>query len=78
MYLTTSFVQRVVKYATLEEAGAKKEVVGLDLARRLRLHSYAWVSGDQHFFEIVALYRPPPHQDWGRARTAGNRFARDD
>jgi hypothetical protein len=20
---------------------------------------------------------PPPHQDWGRARTAGNRFARD-
>jgi hypothetical protein len=23
------------------------------------------------------LCRPPPHQDWGRARTAGNRFARD-
>jgi hypothetical protein len=35
-------------------------------------------SGDQHFFEIVKLYRPPPHLDWGRARTAGNRFARDD
>jgi hypothetical protein len=28
-------------------------------------------SGDQRFCEIVALYRPPPHQDWGRARTAG-------
>ena len=35
-------------------------------------------SGDQHFCEIVTLCRPPPHQDWGRAKTAGNRFARDD
>jgi hypothetical protein len=35
-------------------------------------------SGDQHFFEIVTLFRPPPHQDWGRARTACNRSARDD
>jgi hypothetical protein len=34
--------------------------------------------GDQHFFEIVTLYRPPSHQDSGRARTAGNHFARDD
>jgi hypothetical protein len=34
--------------------------------------------GDQLFFEIVALYKPPPHQDWGRARAAGNRFARYD
>jgi hypothetical protein len=36
------------------------------------------ISGDQHFCEIVALYRPPPHQDWGRARATGNRIARDD
>jgi hypothetical protein len=35
-------------------------------------------SGDQHFFEMVTLSRPPPHQDWGRAKTAGNRFVRDD
>jgi hypothetical protein len=35
-------------------------------------------SGGQHFCEIVTLRRPPPHQDWGRATTAGNRFARDD
>ena len=35
-------------------------------------------SGDQHFFEIVTLCRPPPHKDLGQARTAGNRFARDD
>ena len=35
-------------------------------------------SGDQHFCEFVTLYRPPPHHDWGRARAAGNRFARDD
>jgi hypothetical protein len=35
-------------------------------------------SGDQHFCEIITLCRPPPHQGWGRARTAGNRFARDD
>jgi hypothetical protein len=35
-------------------------------------------SGDQHFCEIVTLCRPPPHQDWGRARATGNRIARDD
>jgi hypothetical protein len=35
-------------------------------------------SGDQHFFDIVILCRQSPHQDWGRARTAGNRFASDD
>ena len=27
---------------------------------------------------IVSLCRPPPHRDRGRARAAGNRFARDD
>jgi hypothetical protein len=35
-------------------------------------------SGDQHFCETVALCKPPPLQDWGRARAAGTRFARDD
>jgi hypothetical protein len=35
-------------------------------------------SGDQHFLEIVTLRRQPPHHDWRRSRTAGNRFARDD
>ena len=35
-------------------------------------------SGDEHFFEIVTLCRPQPHQDLGRARTAGSRLARDD
>jgi hypothetical protein len=35
-------------------------------------------SGDQHLCEIVTLCRPPPHQDWGRAKTAGKRFTRDD
>jgi hypothetical protein len=35
-------------------------------------------SGDQHFCEIVKQCRQQPHQDWGRARAAGNRFARDD
>jgi hypothetical protein len=35
-------------------------------------------SGDQHFCEIVVLCRPPSHQDFGRARAAGDRFARDD
>jgi hypothetical protein len=35
-------------------------------------------SGDKRFCEIVTLCRPPPHQDWGRARTAVNRFAGDD
>jgi hypothetical protein len=35
-------------------------------------------SGDQHFlFVIVALCKPPPHQDWGRAEAAGSRFACD-
>jgi hypothetical protein len=36
------------------------------------------ISGEQQFFEIVIMCRQPPHQGWGRARTAGNRFARDD
>ena len=35
-------------------------------------------SSDQQICEIVTLFIPPPHQDWERARTAGNRFARDD
>jgi hypothetical protein len=35
-------------------------------------------SGEKHFNEIVKMCRPLPHQYWGRARTAGNRFARDD
>ena len=35
-------------------------------------------SGDQHLYEIIVMCRPPPHQDRGRVRTAGNRFARDD
>jgi hypothetical protein len=35
-------------------------------------------SGDQHSCEIITLYRPPPHQEWGRSKTAGSRFARDE
>ena len=35
-------------------------------------------SDDQPFCVSVSLCRPPPHQDWGRAETAGSRFARDD
>jgi hypothetical protein len=35
-------------------------------------------SGYQNLYEIVTLCRPPPYQDWGRAKRAGNRFARDD
>ena len=34
--------------------------------------------GDEHVFLIVALCRPPPYQELGRAGTAGNRFTRDD
>jgi hypothetical protein len=36
----------------------------------------SFTSDDQYFCEIVTLCRPPPLQDWGRARTAGSRFAR--
>jgi hypothetical protein len=35
-------------------------------------------SGDQQFFVIITLCRPPPHGDLERAGTAGNCFARDD
>jgi len=35
-------------------------------------------SGDQRFCVIATPCRPQPHQDWGRAGTADNRFARDD
>ena len=34
--------------------------------------------GGNRLLGIVSLFRPPPHQNWGRARAAGNRFARDD
>ena len=34
--------------------------------------------GGEAFLGIASLCRPPPHQDWGRARAAGYRFARDD
>ena len=34
--------------------------------------------GGDRLLGIVSLCRPPPHQDRGRARAAGNRFARDD
>ena len=36
------------------------------------------IGGDRLFLGIILLSRPPPHQDWGRARAAGNRFARGD
>jgi len=35
------------------------------------------IGGYRLFLGTVSLCRPPPHQDRGRARTAGNRFARD-
>ena len=35
------------------------------------------IGGDRLFLGIVSQCRPPPHQDRGRARAAGNRFARD-
>ena len=34
--------------------------------------------GGDRLYGIVLLCRPLPHQDWGRARAACNRFARDD
>ena len=34
--------------------------------------------GGDRLHGIVLLSRPPPHQVWGRAGAAGNRFARDD
>jgi hypothetical protein len=36
------------------------------------------ISGNKHFCEIVALFRPPPNQDWRRAKAAGYHFSRDD
>jgi len=53
-------------------------VVVFVLPFRLLVVLASSTSGDQHFCEIVTLCRPAPHQDWGRARTASNRFARDD
>jgi hypothetical protein len=38
----------------------------------------SFISGYQLFFVIVCCAdHQPPHQDWGRAGTAGSRFARD-
>ena len=36
------------------------------------------IGDDRLFLGIVSLCRPPPRQDRGQARAAGNRFARDD
>ena len=36
------------------------------------------IGGDRLYLGIVSLCRPPPHQDWERARAAGSRFVRDD
>jgi hypothetical protein len=33
-------------------------------------------SGDKHF-RVIATHSPQTHQDWGRAKTAGSRFAYD-
>jgi hypothetical protein len=36
------------------------------------------IIGIQQLCEIVTQCRPPPHQDWRRANSAGSRSARDD
>jgi hypothetical protein len=38
----------------------------------------SFTSDDKVFHKNVALCRPPPHHDWGRAGAAVSRFARDD
>jgi hypothetical protein len=48
------------------------------LATTLMVVLASSTSGDQHFCEIVTLCKPTLYKDWERARTAGNRFARDD
>jgi hypothetical protein len=35
-------------------------------------------NGDRPSCVIVTPFKKSSHQDWGRARTAGSRFARDD
>ena len=47
--------------------------------QRPRHHDQVSATHTQHHFcEIVTLCRRSPHQDWGRARTAGSRVARND
>jgi hypothetical protein len=57
-----------IKYLRRTMSGAGG--IGLSRYRGLLMCLASSNSGDQHLCEIITLYRPPPHQDWGRARTA--------
>jgi hypothetical protein len=77
--LTSPFMKRVKASQVLGEAARAWTMIPLFvLPFKLLVVLASSTSGDLHFCEIVTQYRPPPHQDWGRARTAGNHFARDD
>jgi len=58
-----------------------EELPRINLHGILTTHNFCWcwraLSAAITFLRIVSLCRPPPHQDRGRARAAGNRFARD-
>jgi hypothetical protein len=77
--LAPPLLKRVKAYQILGEAiraRAKTPLFVIPLTLLVVLEGS--ISGDQRFCETVTVCRPSPHQDWGRARTAGNRFARDD
>jgi hypothetical protein len=74
----SSFMKRAKASRILGEAARTLTIIPLFvLPVTLLVVLVSSTSGDQHFSEIVTLFGPPPHQVWGRARTAGNRFAHD-
>ena len=76
---TSSFRKRVRAHQVLGEAvRARTTIPHFVLPLKLLVVLASSIGGDRLFLGIVSLFRPPPHQDWGRARAAGNRFALDD
>ena len=74
----SSFSKRVKAHQELGEAvRARTTIPHFVLPLKFLVVLASSIGGDRLFLGIVSLCRPPP-QDRGRARAAGNRFARDD
>ena len=76
---TSSFRKRVKAHQVLGEAvRARTTTLHFVLLFTLLVVLASSIGGDRLFFRNRFAMQTTPHQDRGRARAAGNRFARDD
>ena len=76
---TSSFRKRVKAHQVLGEAVRARTAIPHFLLLITLWWCWRALSAAIAFFlGIVSLCRPPPYQDRGRARAAGNRFSRDE